>query len=150
MLSQFNLHMEYNERAINTVADAMSSWVYPAGSNREDGSIHGSGIADEEVRKMLLQEKEDILSSQLQTPFIHYGSNCVSPDRACLDQHAYSQRQGSTPVRLICLPGVSPSSIASSQPDHSLQKTQVGRPTSQITICPSQRFLPQHCSCRAA
>ena len=52
--------MEYHEGKGNTVADAMSRWAYPASNNREDVSIHGSAIADEEVRKMLIQEKLEL------------------------------------------------------------------------------------------
>ena len=66
VLSQFNLHMEYHEGASNTVADAMSRWAYPASGNREDVSIHGSAVADEEVRKMMIQEKEEVRRSQIQ------------------------------------------------------------------------------------
>ena len=68
VLSQFNLDMEYHAGKDNVVADAMSRWAYPASNNREDVSIHGSAIADEEVRKMLQKEKEEITHATTPEP----------------------------------------------------------------------------------
>ena len=56
ILSKFDLEIEYLPGQENVVADAMSRWAYPATSERQDVSWHGSKEAKEEVQKQLAQE----------------------------------------------------------------------------------------------
>jgi hypothetical protein len=58
-LSQFNLEVKYVPGKENVIADAMSRFAYPATSAREDVSFHGSSLSKEEVRRMLIREKEE-------------------------------------------------------------------------------------------
>lgn len=56
--------MEYHAGKDNTVAEAMSRWAYPASSNREDVSIHGSAIADHEVSEMVEKERQEAIRAE--------------------------------------------------------------------------------------
>ena len=56
ILSKFDLEIEYLPGQENVVADAMSRWAYPATSERQDVSWHGTKGAKDDVQKQLAQE----------------------------------------------------------------------------------------------
>ena len=62
ILSQFNLSVVYKPGVSNIVADAMSRWAYPASTEREDVTIHGSAESAKEVKNMEKQFKAEIFS----------------------------------------------------------------------------------------
>ena len=68
-MSQFNLSVGYLQSKDNIVADALSHFAYPASSNREYVSFHGSAAAHAEVTKLL---EEEAAESHMMT-FIRLG-----------------------------------------------------------------------------
>ena len=59
LLSKFDLSVGYIPGKENTIADVMSRWAYPASQAFWDVSKHGSVHDQEEMRRLISEEKED-------------------------------------------------------------------------------------------
>jgi hypothetical protein len=59
LFSQFTLTIEYQPGHTNVPADAMTRYAYPASSERQDVSVHGSAASAAQVKKVQQQESRD-------------------------------------------------------------------------------------------
>ena len=70
VFSQFNLVITYQPGSTNTVADAMSRWAYPASTERQDVSVHGSAKSAGEVARM---REEEMKADRAELPWGRVG-----------------------------------------------------------------------------
>ena len=59
LLSQFDIQVGYIPGKDNTVADVMSRYAYPASKGLQDVSFHGNEEDDDDIEKIIAQEKSE-------------------------------------------------------------------------------------------
>ncbi len=59
ILSKFDLTVEYVSGKTNVVADALSRWAYPASQAMRDISKHGNDQDDEDMKRIIQEEREE-------------------------------------------------------------------------------------------